>query len=56
MKQETFLYLDGHTETHEIDNNAVQTYYGINDYINYRLDYNDATFEWHNNILMQINI
>lgn len=50
MKQETFLYLDGHTEHHEVDDNAV--YHHVTD--DNRLDYNDATFEWHNNVWMQV--
>lgn len=54
MKQETFLYLDGHTETHEVDDNTVYDYVTDDNRLNYRLDYNDATFEWHNNVWMQV--
>lgn len=56
MKKETFLYLDGHTEHHEVDDNAVYHHVTDDNRLNYRLDYNNATFEWHNNIWMQINI
>lgn len=54
MKQETFLYLDGHTEHHEVDDNAVYHHVTDDNRLNYRLDYNDATFEWHNNVWMQV--
>ena len=56
MNKETFLYLDGHTEYHEVDDNAVYHHVTDDNRLNYRLDVNDATFEWHNNIWMQINI
>ena len=45
MNKETFLYLDGHTEYHEVDDNAVY---------HHEVDVNDATFEWHNNTWMQV--
>ena len=53
-KKETFLYLDGHTETHEVDDNAVYHHVTDDNRLNYRLDINDATFEWHNNAWMQV--
>ena len=64
MNKETFLYLDGHTEHHEVDDNAVYHHvtddnrlnYRLDYRLNYRLDYNNATFERHNNIWMRINI
>lgn len=56
MNKETFLYLDGHTEYHEVDDNAVYHHVTDDNRLNYRIDVNDATFEWHNNIWMQINI
>lgn len=49
MNKETFLYLDGHTEYHEVDDNAVYHHVTDDNRLNYRLDYNNATFEWHNN-------
>lgn len=56
MNKETFLYLDGHTEYHEVDDNAVYHHVTDDNRLNYCLDYNNATFEWHNNAWMQINI
>lgn len=56
MNKETFLYLDGHTEYHEVDDNAVYHHVTDDNRLNYRIDVNDATFEWHNNTWMQINI
>ena len=49
MNKETFLYLDGHTEYHEVDDNAVYHHVTDDNRLNYRIDVNDATFEWHNN-------
>lgn len=45
MKQETFLYLDGHTEHHEVDDNAVYHHVTDDNRLNYRINVNDATFE-----------
>ena len=45
MNKETFLYLDGHTEYHEVDDNAVYHHVTDDNRLNYRLDYNNATFE-----------
>lgn len=56
MKKETFLYLDGHTEYHEVDDNAVYHHVTDDNRLNYRVDVNDATFEWHNNAWMQVQI
>lgn len=56
MNKEAFIYLDGHTKHHEVDDNAVYHHITDDNRLNYRLDYNNATFEWHNNIWMQINI
>lgn len=56
MKTETFLYLDGHIEHHEVDDNAVYHHVTDDNCLNYRVDVNDAAFEWHNNAWMQINI
>ena len=52
-KKETFLYLDGHTEYHEVDDNAVYHHVTDDNRLNYRVDVN-ATFEWHNNAWMQV--
>lgn len=43
MKKETFLYLDGHIEYHEVDDNAV--YYHVTDdnRLNYRIGVSNAT-------------
>lgn len=54
MNKETFLYLDSHTEHHEIDDNAVYHHVTDGNRLNYRIDVNDATFEWHNNTWMQV--
>lgn len=54
MNKETFLYLDGHTEHYEVDDNAVYHHVTDDNRLNYRLDYNDATFECHNNTWMQV--
>lgn len=54
INKETFLYLDGHTEYHEVDDNAVYHHVTDDNRLNYRLDVNDATFEWHNNTWMQV--
>ena len=54
MNKETFLYLDGHTEYHEVDDNAVYHHVTDDNRLNYRIDVNDATFEWHNNTWMQV--
>lgn len=54
MNKETFLYLDGHTEYHEVDDNAVYHHVTDDNRLNYRIDVNDATFERHNNAWMQV--
>lgn len=54
MNKETFLYLDGHTEHHEADDNAVYHHATDDNRFNYRIDVNDATSEWHNNTWMQV--
>lgn len=54
INKETFLYLDGHTEYHEVDDNAVYHHVTDDNRLNYRIDVNDATFEWHNNTWMQV--
>lgn len=54
MNKETFIYLDGHTEYHEVDDNAVYHHVTDDNRLNYRVDVNDATFEWHNNVWMQV--
>lgn len=54
MKKETFLYLDDHTEHHEVDDNAVYHHVTDDNRLNYVIDVNDATFEWHNNACMQV--
>lgn len=56
MNKETFIYLDGHTEYHEVDDNAVYHHVTNDNRLNYRIDVNDATFEWHNNTWMQVQI
>lgn len=54
MNKETFIYLNSHTEHHEVDDNAVYNHVTDDNRLNYRLDYNNATFEWHNNVWMQV--
>lgn len=54
MNKEKFLYLDGHTEHHEVDDNAVYHHVTDDNRLNYRIDVNDATFERHNNTWMQV--
>lgn len=56
MKQETFLYLDGHTEHHEVDDNAVYHHVTDDNRLNYRVDVNDATFDINNNIVNKSKI